>query len=72
MLTQSERVLLHMQRYGWITDKVARDRYGITRLSARIRNLKDAGHTITTDMIPVMNRDKRKTYVGCYRLGVEK
>ena len=67
MLTQSQRVLMHLQRYGWITDKVARDRYGISRLSARIGNLKDAGHKIVTDMIPVQTQ-YGKTRIAKYRL----
>ena len=39
-MTQEERVLDYMQRYGGITDKEARDKLGISRLGARIYNLK--------------------------------
>lgn len=35
-------VLKHLLRYGSITDKRARDSYGITRLAARIDNLSEA------------------------------
>ncbi len=34
-------VLRHLLRYGSITDKRARDSYGITRLAARVEELRD-------------------------------
>ena len=38
--TQNDLVLRHLVRYGSITDAVARDKYGITRLAARIHDLR--------------------------------
>ena len=38
--TQNDLVLRHLVRYGSITDAVARDKYGITRLAARIYDLR--------------------------------
>lgn len=39
--SQKVLVLRHLVRYGSITDKVARDKYGITRLAARVWDIRD-------------------------------
>lgn len=54
-LSQTERVLKHLERKS-ITSLEAFDKYGITRLSAVIFNLRDAGYDIGTEMIEVKNR----------------
>ena len=46
--TQCERVLDHMLVIGAIDPKLADRRYGIMRLAARIKDLRDAGHKIKT------------------------
>ncbi len=38
--SQKVLVLKHLLRYGSITDAVAREKYGITRLAARIEDLR--------------------------------
>ena len=60
-MTQEERVLDYMQRYGGITDKEARDKLGISRLGARIYNLKKQGYDITDEWIIAKNRYGERT-----------
>lgn len=60
----SQRVLVlkHLLRYGSITDKVARDKYGITRLAARIEDLRYRYPfaDIDTEMVGFKTRLDRK------------
>lgn len=44
--SQKELVLRHLVRYGSITDAVAREKYGIARLAARIHELRFDGPNI--------------------------
>jgi len=44
--SQNMKILNHMQKIGGITSWEAIMGYGITRLSARIKDLKDVGHSI--------------------------
>ena len=43
-------ILKHLRAYPWITSKDAFEIYGITRLSARIKDLRDKGYDIETVM----------------------
>lgn len=67
-MTQCERVLKHIQQYGTITTKQAYDLYGITRLGARIYDLKNQGYDIVADSVPVKNRFGEKAHVARYKL----
>jgi hypothetical protein len=44
--SQKERALWHMREVGEIDRKIALDEYGIGRLAARIRDLRDDGYVI--------------------------
>lgn len=44
--TQTEKILAHLERFGSITALDALNLYGCFRLAARIRDLKDEGHSI--------------------------
>lgn len=55
-LTQDERILRHLQDYGSITSWCAIEEYGITRLSAKIYNLKADGYKIEGEMVKDTNR----------------
>lgn len=46
---QREIVLEHLKDYGTLTQLEALQRYGIGRLSARVKRLRDRGHQIATD-----------------------
>ena len=69
-MTQNERVLKHMRKYGAITTKQAYDLYGITRLGARIYELRNMGFDIFSDTVPVTNRFGEKAHVARYRIRV--
>ena len=66
--TQCTQVLKHMKYFGGITSLEAINKYGITRLSARIADLKDSGITIYDEWITVTNRYGKKCRVKEYRV----
>ena len=68
-MTQSEKVLRHLQDYGSITPLEALQDYGIMRLGARIWDLKRQGHVIFTERETGMNRYGEKTAYSRYRIG---
>lgn len=67
--SQSGIVLNHLIRYGEITSWEAIEEYHITRISAVIKILRDAGFDIDTEMMQGRNRNGRLTRWGVYRLG---
>ena len=54
--TKASKVLEHLQKYGSITSWEAIDKYGATRLSAIIYNLRDDGYDIVSERIPFTDR----------------
>ena len=56
-MTQNQKLLKHLQDRGGITSLEAFEIYGITRLSARIKNLRDEGHNIMSSWESAKNRD---------------
>lgn len=68
-MTQNEKVLDYMQKYGSITALDAMRDLGCMRLASRISDLKKDGHTIITFSRTVIRRDGSKTRVAEYRLG---
>ena len=48
-MNQQQQVLNHLRQHGSITSWDAITHYHITRLSAYIFNLKEAGHDISSD-----------------------
>lgn len=61
MKSQNQQILTHLQQGQKITSWGAINRYGITRLAARISDLKDLGHDIQGQMQEV-NGKKFKVY----------
>ena len=55
-MTQSERVLRHLQERGSITAAEALDLYGCSRLAARVSDLRRAGHPIRAERVRGQNR----------------
>ena len=55
-MTQNEMILNHMQKCNGITSMEAYSLYGCTRLSARIKDLREEGHNIGTIRESSMNR----------------
>lgn len=67
-MTQTDRVLRHLQDYGSITPVEAMAEYGIMRLGARIWDLKRQGHAIFAERETGVNRYGEKTAYARYRL----
>lgn len=70
-MTQNEMVLKHLKEIGTLTSMEAFERYGITRLSARISNLREMGIPISTKTITSKNRFGQTTNYAEYRLEKE-
>lgn len=64
------RILEHIQKYGSITSMEAFEKYGITRLAARIKDLRDMGYDIDTIMMEGQNRYGESTRYAKYVLRV--
>ena len=62
-MNQNKTVLQHMEKYGSISSYEAFEKYRITRLSARIHDLREQGFNITTE-----NKVKKGTHYAVYRL----
>lgn len=68
-MTQCERVKRHLEQFGSITTWEAFKEYGITRLSARIWDLKHKdGLVITEERKGAKNRFGEATSYNVYRL----
>jgi DNA-binding Lrp family transcriptional regulator len=65
-LTDKEIVLQHLKEHGPITQKVASDKYGITRLGARIYDLKEDGEYIRKRTVKVSKRGGKEASVAEY------
>ena len=61
-VTQNDTVLMHLQQFGDITALQAFSRYQITRLSARIYELRQAGYCIES----VKERSEEDGQSGCF------
>ena len=62
------RILEHLKKSGSITSMEAFQLFGITRLSARIKELRDKGYDIRTLMIDSVNRYGEDVRYGKYVL----
>ena len=71
-MTQNEKVLNHLRLWGGITTLEAYNYYGITRLSARIKNLRDDGHRILSVQEIGKNRDGVTVHYTRYILAEQK
>lgn len=71
MATDRDLILMHMKKYGSITQEDADEEYGIKRLSAMINELRNMGYPIKTDIISCRNRRGRISNYAKYSLEVE-
>lgn len=69
-ITQNKQILTHLQEQGRITSLEAINKYGITRLSGRIFELRAQGYPIAKQMITVKNRFGEECRVAEYSLAV--
>ena len=44
--SQKHYILAHLRRYGFINPMIALQKFGVFRLSARIKDLRDEGYNI--------------------------
>lgn len=65
-MTQNEKVLRHLRDRGSITSMEAFQMYGITRLSARISDIKETGVEIYTERQNAKNRDGKTVWFDRY------
>lgn len=70
-LSQTERVLRHLQDHDSITSLEAMQEYGIYRLASRISDLKKAGIGIQREFVSGTNRYGEKTKFVRYSLKKE-
>lgn len=68
VMSQNDTILSHLQAFGRITSLEAIRKYGITRLSARIYDLRDAGHNIPEPRMVTVPTRNGETQVAEYRL----
>lgn len=71
MKGQRNAILNHLRNVGAITSMEAFNRYGVTRLSAIIHDLRDMGFPIHTIMIDGKTRFGDSTKYAKYILGKE-
>jgi len=63
MLSQNKQILHYLKSMGSITPIVALNEYGCFRLAARIKDLRDEGHNILTEIV---SNDGKKYARYCY------
>lgn len=68
-MSQAERVLQYLEDGNTITTLNAFKELGITRLAARVHELKRDGHNVKKNTISVTNRFDERCAVAEYYLG---
>ena len=66
--SQNDKVLEYLQEHDGMTTLDAFQKLGISRLSARIKDLRTAGHVIFSESVEVENRFGDMCHVAQYRL----
>lgn len=67
-MTQKQRILNHLKKFGSITQLEAIKLYWDWRLSDKIYRLKKDGYNIKTETLKVKRADKTDAYVCKYSL----
>ena len=67
-LTQNDRVVAYMKKEHGITTLEAFKNLGVTRLSARIHDIRDMGYVVGDEFIKVIDRNGTETRVKTYWL----
>ena len=68
MAKQTDLILMHMKKYGSITQMEAENEYGIARLASRINDLRRQGVAIKSEIVTGKNRRKETTHFAKYSL----
>lgn len=61
-------ILQHMKTFGSINPKEAENQYGCMRLAARIKDLRNGGVAIDTEIVTGKDRNGGNTRYAVYRL----
>ena len=67
-MTQNDRVVSYMKKEHGITTLEAFKNLGVTRLSARIHDIRDMGYVVGDEFIKVIERNGTETRVKTYWL----
>lgn len=67
-MTQSDRILRHLEIFGSITSLEAMRDYGIMRLASRVSDLKKDGLPVRTEFVRGKNRFGEPTCYARYHL----
>jgi len=67
-MTQTEKILRHLQEHGSITPLDALQEYGIMRLASRICDIKRAGVAVEKEIETAKNRYGEPVRYARYRL----
>ena len=67
-MTQKKIILIHLQKKGSIDSMSAIVKYGITRLSSYICQLKNEGYFIESERKKVKSRQGATTSIAVYKL----
>lgn len=67
-MTQTEKILRHLEEYGSITPMDALQEYGIMRLASRICDIKRAGVAVEKEIETAKNRYGEPVRYARYRL----
>ena len=72
-LSQTKLILQHLKEHGSITSYEAFSLYGVTRLSAKIYDLRHKyGYNIASHLEQVITRYGQKTSIAVYKLETER
>ena len=70
-MTQTEKVLRHLKKFGSITSWEAIMEYRVTRISAIIHELRRAGYVIDSTLVIATDKDGKKIKYTRYTLDKE-
>ena len=65
-MTQKQKIIDYIEKYGSITQLEAFVDLGIFRLPSRMNELKDMGYTFKREIIKAKNRDGEPTHFAKY------
>lgn len=68
-MTQNDRVLAYIDKFGSITQREALNVLGVARLASRVNDLRKLGHPIISEVVVGENKFGEKTRWARYRMG---
>jgi hypothetical protein len=68
-MTQNDRVLAYIDKFGSITQREALNVLGVARLASGVNDLRKLGHPIISEVVVGKNKFGEKTRWARYRMG---